>query len=65
MLIIERQSNGRTIVRFHKDWHPDRIGKAYSPTQPMPNYTEGQDALRLQRALIKEFIQRNSRAQRS
>jgi hypothetical protein len=60
MLIVEHNSNGRTIVRFHKDWHPSRIGKAYTPTQPMPNYTQGTDALRLQRALIKEWMARNA-----
>lgn len=31
MLITERTSDGRTIVRLHKDWHPGRIGAAYKP----------------------------------
>lgn len=31
MLVTERTSDGRTIVRLHKDWHPGRIGIAYKP----------------------------------
>jgi hypothetical protein len=31
MLITERTSDGRTIVRLHKDWHPGRIGAAHKP----------------------------------
>lgn len=31
MLITEYTSNGTTIVRIRKDWHPARIGMAYIP----------------------------------
>lgn len=31
LLITERTSDGRTIVRLHKSWHPGRIGAAYKP----------------------------------
>lgn len=31
MLIIEKTSNGRTIVVLKKDWHPMRIGVARVP----------------------------------
>lgn len=50
MLITERISDGRTVVRLHKDWHPNRIGKAYVP--PLRNLVTSTDALRLQRALL-------------
>ena len=50
MLVTERTSDGRTIVRLHKDWHPSRIGKAYVP--PLKNYVTSTDALRLQKALL-------------
>ncbi len=31
MLIIEKTSNGRTIVTLKPTWHPGRIGLAYVP----------------------------------
>jgi hypothetical protein len=31
MLIIEKTSNGRTIVTVKRDWHPGRLGLAYIP----------------------------------
>lgn len=31
MLVIEKTSNGRTIVTLKKTWHPGRIGLAYTP----------------------------------
>jgi hypothetical protein len=31
MLITERTSNGRTIVRLHKTWHPQK-----APTSDVP-----------------------------
>lgn len=50
MLIVEKQNNGRTIVRLHKDWHPSRISKGYQA--PMKNYmTDG--SIRLQGYLLK------------
>jgi len=51
MLITERTSDGRTVVRLHKDWHPSRIGKAYVP--PTKNYVTTHDAQRLQAALLR------------
>ena len=51
MLIVERNENGRTVVRLHKDWHIGRMGSAYTP--PKQNYVIGDDAERLQFALIK------------
>ena len=41
MLITERTSDGRTIVRLHKDWHPGRIGSGYVP--PTRNYMTKED----------------------
>jgi len=51
MLIVERNENGRTVVRLHKDWHIGRLGSAYTP--PRKNYVVGETAERLQRALLK------------
>ena len=50
MLVTERTSDGRTIVRLHKDWHPDRIGKAYVP--PIKNNVQSKDAYKIQTAFI-------------
>jgi hypothetical protein len=50
MLITERTSDGRTIVRFHKDWHPNRISKSYTP--PRPRYHLSKDAWDIQTALL-------------
>lgn len=50
MLVIEKFSNGRTIISIKPDWHPNRIGKAYVP--PLRNLVTSTDALRLQRALL-------------
>lgn len=51
MLITERTSDGRTIVRLHKDWHPGRLGTNYQ--RPARNYmTYSADELKLQRALL-------------
>ena len=41
MLMTERTSDGRTIVRLHKDWHPGRIGSGYVP--PTRNYMTKED----------------------
>jgi hypothetical protein len=49
MLIIERQSNGSTVVKIKKDWNPSRIGRAYTPPQnPLTR-----DSYRLQTALLE------------
>ena len=50
MLVTEYTSDGRTIVRLRKDWHPDRISKAYIP--PMKNHVLSRDAYRIQTALL-------------
>lgn len=50
MLIIERTSNGKTMVVMKKDWHPNRIGKAYQ--RPLPNLVVSEDAVNLQRAFL-------------
>jgi len=52
MLRLETTSNGRTIVRLHKDWNPTRIGRAYAPRPQM--YDHQRDLTRLQTALLKE-----------
>jgi hypothetical protein len=50
MLIVEKTSNGRTMVRLHKDWHPNRISKGYQP--PLKNYMTD-SSIRLQTGLFK------------
>ena len=50
MLIIERNSNGQTIVTLKKDWHPDRISKSYTP--PRPRYHLSKDAWNIQTGLL-------------
>jgi len=52
MLITERTSDGRTIVRLHKDWHPDRISKSYTP--PRPRYHLSKDAWNIQTAFLRK-----------
>ena len=54
MLVIEYNVNGRNIVRLRKDWHPGRIGRAYTP--PLKNNVESRDAYRIQSALLKRKI---------
>ena len=54
MLIVEHSATGKRTV-FQKDWHPNRIGAAYTPTQPIPNLIQSKDAALLQRALIKQW----------
>jgi hypothetical protein len=59
MLITERTSDGRTIVRLHKDWHPGRISAGYLP--PQRNYMETEEDFSVQCALLKStsIINRN------
>lgn len=52
MLVLERNSNGKTIVVMKKDWHPNRIGKAYQ--RPLPNYVVSKDAVDIQRAFLRK-----------
>lgn len=51
MLVTERNENGRTIVRLHKDWHIGRLGCNYVPK----NLIQSRDAERLQTALIRHY----------
>ena len=50
MLILERTSNGRTIVTLKKTWHPGRLGIAYIPKVRSMDTNE----IKWQRALIKQ-----------
>lgn len=50
MLVIERNENGRTVVRLHKDWHIGRMSSAYTP--PKRNYVAC-DAEWLQTTLLE------------
>lgn len=52
MLVTERTSDGRTVVRLHKDWNPTRISKSYVP--PLKNLVVSHDALRIQAALLRK-----------
>ena len=52
MLIIERTSNGQSIVVIKKDWHPNRIGKAYQ--RPLQNYVQSKDAWNIQSGLLNQ-----------
>jgi hypothetical protein len=56
MLIIEQTSNGRTMVTLKKDWHPNRISKAYLP--PPPRYPISKDAWNIQSGLLNNPILR-------
>lgn len=49
MLIIEQQSNGKNIVKIKKEWHPNRIGRAYNPNK---NFVDSRDMERVQNALL-------------
>jgi len=52
MLVTERTSDGRTVVRLHKDWHLGRIGRCYTP--PRKNYETSWDSTKIQTALLKK-----------
>lgn len=52
MLVVEHQSNGKRIVKMHKDWHPSMLGKAYMPRQK--NYVDSYSMERLQKALLRK-----------
>jgi hypothetical protein len=56
MLITERTSDGRTVVRLHKDWHPGRISLGYIP--PPKNYEQSQLEVVLQTQYLKAFKRR-------
>ena len=58
MLIIEQQSNGKNLVKIKKDWHPNRIGRAYNPNK---NYVDNRDMEKVQTAfLVKQPAFTNS-----
>lgn len=59
MLVTERTSDGRTIVRFHKDWHPDRISKGY--VRPPRNFVDSRDAERIQAGLLRWAYEKKAR----
>ena len=50
MLIVEKTSNGRTIVRIKRDWHPGRLGLAYVPK--VRSMSDGE--IRWQKVLCKK-----------
>jgi hypothetical protein len=52
MLVIERTSNGKTIVAFKRDWHIGRISKSYTP--PRPRYHLSKDAWNIQTAFLRK-----------
>lgn len=49
MLIIEQTSNGQRIVKIKKEWHPNRIGRAYNPNK---NYVDSHFMEKVQGALL-------------
>lgn len=49
MLIIETLTNGQRIVKVKKDWHPNRVGRAYNPNK---NYVDSSFMERIQGALL-------------
>lgn len=49
MLVIEKVSNGRTIVVFKRDWYAGNIGRAYNPNK---NFVDSRDMEKLQSALL-------------
>ncbi len=51
MLIIETQTNGQRIVKIKRDWHPNRMGKAYNPNK---NYVDSSFMERIQGALLSK-----------
>jgi hypothetical protein len=53
MLIIEQQSNGKNIVKIKKEWHPNRIGRAYNPNK---NFVDTRDMERVQNALLAKRV---------
>lgn len=50
MLIVEKTSNGRTIVTVKRDWHPGRLGLAYVPK--VRSMSDGE--IRWQKVLSKQ-----------
>jgi hypothetical protein len=51
MLVIEQLNNGQRIIKIKRDWHPNRIGKAYTPNK---NYVDSISMERVQSALLRK-----------
>jgi len=51
MLVTERTSDGRTIVRLHKDWHHARVSAGWLP--PQKNYMTTEEDYHTQYSLLK------------
>ena len=51
MLVIEKTSNGRTIVTLKKDWWPGRISAGYIP--PYRNHMTTEEDYHTQYSLLK------------
>lgn len=58
MLVIEKISNGKTIVTFKRDWHVGRIGRAYQ--RPLQNHVQSKDAWNIQSALLNKQPRKQS-----
>ena len=58
MLIIEQLRNGQRMVIVKKDWHPNRIGKAYQ--RPMQNNMQSKDAWNIQSGLLNKQPRKQS-----
>ena len=58
MLVTERTSDGRTVVRLHKDWHPGRLGSLWVP--PRKNYEASYDSTTSQTAILKSKRSRHA-----
>jgi hypothetical protein len=58
MLIIEQLRNGQRMVIVKKDWHPNRIGKAYQ--RPLQNHVQSKDAWDIQSALLYKQSRKQS-----
>jgi hypothetical protein len=51
MLVIEQLSNGQRIIKIKRDWHPNRIGRAYNPNK---NFVDSASMERVQAALLRK-----------
>lgn len=51
MLIIEKNSNGRTMVTLKKDWWPGRISSGWLP--PQRNYMTTEEDYHTQHSLLR------------
>ena len=52
MLVVEYHTNGKRVVKLHKDWHPGMMSKAYLPRQR--NYVNTDSMLKVQAALLRK-----------